>query len=348
MNDVLEDAARAINERNVDEMELYYSGVYSQPGVLLRDVYGNPNAPLGLLLESFRDDYELEIVLRRMLIATSISPSASYVYTYYPLGDGSNGRLTVTTPLSHIIVLDDPIPEIRSECFRQLVDLGANPNDEPFCHHPADSINREKRSILYTTMERLDRITVCLYALLDLNADFNSIWDPVDLFFHFRIDKLWNLLLVLARYTSRPELPPIIRMRLQMRNPENGQTLLHVLFGNNIFIINPLFLQQVIRMLLSSSRTTILSMFTKDMNGVTPLDLAQEMANSRPTQSNNDKLEVAEGFAYCEHIEQQYNRAASDLLQSKNIPLELIKRSDVDFGRAAEAAHAIRSRRIKE
>jgi hypothetical protein len=282
-----------------------------------------------------------------MLTAASINPSASYVYTYYPL-DGSDGRLTVTTPLSHIIVLDDPIPGIRSECFRQLVDFGANPNDEPFCHHPADSINTEKRSILCTAMERLDRISLCLYTLLNVHADFNSIWDPVDLFFHFGIDKLWYLLLVLAEYTSRRELPPIIRMRFHIRNPENGQNLLHVLFSNNFNIIGRSYFEQVVRMLQSSSQTRILSMFTRDMNGVTPLDLAQEMANSRPSKCTDIKLQVAKGFADFEHIEQQYNRAASDLLLSRNIPLELIKRSDVNFGRAAEAAHAIRFRRIHQ
>jgi len=327
---VLQEASRVIVDREIDDMELFYASVYSQPGILLHDAYGNPNAPLGLLLESFKNSIRLRRVLREMIELASISPSASYVYTLYPM-DGSISKLIVTTPLSHILVLNGPSDLDKADCVKELVHLGANLNDTPFCHHTTTTttINNNK-SLLYTVIDKFDSLPECLFALLDAGADFNAIWDPiVDLFFNFEITKLWHILNMLSQYyySNARELPPMLRRSLRSRNPKNGQSLLHVLFNEDMFLTQDFYFEQVIKLLQSTH--ILLSMFSKDMNGITPLDLAREKAHHM-IESNEIKIKIAEEMAKMEVERQQYNRAASDVLLSKNIPFELINRSDVD------------------
>jgi hypothetical protein len=120
-------------------------------------------------------------------------------------------------------------------------------------------------------------------------------------------------------YSNARELPPMLRRSLRSRNPKNGQSLLHVLFNEDMFLTQDFYFEQVIKLLQSTH--ILLSMFSKDMNGITPLDLAREKAHHM-IESNEIKIKIAEEMAKMEVERQQYNRAASDVLLSKNIPFE--------------------------
>jgi len=107
-----------------------------------------------------------------------------------------------------------------------------------------------------------------------------------------------------------------------------------------------MWIERIINVL--QSKDIGLSFFLRDFNGKTPLDLAKEkdiLDNVYGAESSLFRLDIGEAMLKREVERQQYYRAASDVFFYRHIPLEVIKMTDINFGRAAEAAHAIRLKR---